>query len=73
MGIAATILEAGSAGTRIAPPPVRTFPLEEVAVADREIESGLTVGKVVRAPGGHELGMSRSPQTRTTLPTVRPD
>ncbi len=32
---------------RIAPPPVRTFPLEQVAVAHREIESGLTVGKVV--------------------------
>ena len=32
---------------RIAPPPVTTFPLQQVAAAHREIESGLTVGKVV--------------------------
>ena len=32
---------------RIVPPPVRAFPLDQVAAAHREIESGLTVGKVV--------------------------
>jgi NADPH:quinone reductase-like Zn-dependent oxidoreductase len=32
---------------RITPPPVRTFPFDEVAVAHREIESGRTVGKLV--------------------------
>ena len=32
---------------RIVPPPVRTFPLERVAEAHREIESGRTVGKLV--------------------------
>ena len=32
---------------RIAPPPVKTFPFDEVAAAHREIESGLTVGKLV--------------------------
>ena len=32
---------------RITPPPVTTFPLDEVATAHREIESGRTVGKLV--------------------------
>ena len=36
---------------RIAPPPVRTFPLERVAEAHRELESGQTVGKVVLVCG----------------------
>jgi NADPH:quinone reductase-like Zn-dependent oxidoreductase len=32
---------------RIVAPPVRTFPLDQVAAAHREIETGLTVGKLV--------------------------
>ena len=36
---------------RIAPPPVKTFALEEVAAAHREIESGRTVGKLVLLAG----------------------
>ncbi len=36
---------------RIAAPPVKTFRLEEVADAHREIESGLTVGKLVLVCG----------------------
>lgn len=39
-------LEAG----RIQPPPVQTFPLDEVAEAHRAIESGATVGKLVLIP-----------------------
>jgi NADPH:quinone reductase-like Zn-dependent oxidoreductase len=40
-----------SAG-RIAPPPVTTYPLDRVADAHRDLESGRTVGKLVLLPVG---------------------
>lgn len=45
----AALLEGLAAG-RLRPPPVTTYPLEEVARAHRDLESGQTIGKLVLLP-----------------------